>query len=155
MYRRGVSWWLSKEEDEALASAAESYEAVDPWHGPIAKWCDARRRVEIAEVMAEALERPRSQHTAHDAHRVAVILSELGYERRRVRAGASRVAVWERYCVGKSAGRPWESGSTGGSPTEAATGASRRGRDAAPRRAARAGWPGAYAPSKCSTTSNR
>ena len=96
LYRRGLPWWLTRDEDQALASAAEEYEAVDPWFGPVARWAEGRGQVEIAAALVEALERPKAQHTAADAHRVAVILGELGYERKRIRSGGGRIAVWSR-----------------------------------------------------------
>lgn len=96
-YQAGEPWWLSAEQDRELAREAEGYEATDPWQATIAAWVDGRPRIEIAQVISGALEKPAHQATAADAHRVGAILAGLGYHKRRAWApGGRRVTYWER-----------------------------------------------------------
>jgi predicted P-loop ATPase len=84
--------------DEAavLAEASEAYQGDDPWRAKIASWCEDRAKVEVADVLSDALDRPLSQQSKQDEQRVAVVLRDLGYDRTRPLVKGRRLTVWRR-----------------------------------------------------------
>ena len=95
-YRAGERWWLDMDEAAVLAEASEAYQGDDPWRAKIASWCEERKKVEVADVLSEALDRPLSQQSKQDEQRVAVVLRDLGYERTRPMVKGRRLTVWTR-----------------------------------------------------------
>jgi predicted P-loop ATPase len=96
-YKAGARWWLETPELEALATAEQEMRfKVDTWKAPIENWFRCRKSASIPEVLEHALGiAPADQ--AHSASiRVASILTELGFTKRRLRKGRDRQYRYER-----------------------------------------------------------
>lgn len=92
LFDAGRPWWLDSEELVQAASIEQDarYDG-DPWDELVNSWAAMRQDVSVSEVLAECLEKPKSQWTQADKNRVARCL---------------RAAGWERYRT-SAAGREW------------------------------------------------
>lgn len=94
-YRRGETWWLTREQDAELHSAQEQYTQEDPWTVAIKRWLPSQSQgVTISEVLESAIEMPTEKWGKHHEMRVSGILTSLGYIRKRVRVGEGK-RVWK------------------------------------------------------------
>lgn len=94
-FQAGEVWWLSRDEDQALADMQERYQNVDPWEGSIAAWLPSQPAgVSVADILESAIDMDTDKmHKGHEL-RVAGILGRLGYTKKRVTRGSSRVWRW-------------------------------------------------------------
>jgi predicted P-loop ATPase len=96
-YRAGAKWWLETPQLEALATVEQQARfKVDTWKMPIEKWLRRRRSVSIAKVLEHALGFVPASQTHAAEIRVASILTELGFTKRRLRKGRDRQYRYER-----------------------------------------------------------
>lgn len=102
-YREGVQWWLTEQEDEALACSNMDHEESDAWTELVADWSEANPMLSettIGRVLAEAIGREPSTWSRGDEMRIARVLGQLGWtgpHRRRVKgSGGQRISAWRR-----------------------------------------------------------
>jgi len=97
-YRAGEPWHFT---DQAIVAAATEVQAdhtvVDVWHPKIETWVSGRSRVAVAEVLEQGIGLDLPKCGQVEANRVARVLTQLGWTRRR--AGASS--------ADPTAKRPW------------------------------------------------
>jgi putative DNA primase/helicase len=97
LFRDGEQWWLTPDEEAALASAQEPHTATDPWTEIVLAWAAAPTYsapkfpdgnteppkypppVTTANVLRYALEKPVGQWSRFDEMRVAKILKKAKY----------------------------------------------------------------------------
>jgi predicted P-loop ATPase len=90
-YKAGARWWLETPELEALATTEQAMRfKVDPWKTPIEKWLRPRKSASIPEVLEHGLGIAPANQTHSATIRVASILTELGFTKRRLRKGRDR-----------------------------------------------------------------
>jgi predicted P-loop ATPase len=83
-YKARAPWWLETPEIEALATAEQKARfKTDVWKEPIEKWLGERIDVSLAEVLEQALGIPPRAQTHSAEIRVASILTDLGFTKRR------------------------------------------------------------------------
>lgn len=97
----GASWWLDKEEEQGHDEIAEAHLEVDPWEPKIQSWLGAnldvgRRGASVAEILAEACDRPVSHMHSGDARRVASVMRRLGATHHR--SARERLWKWNDRC---------------------------------------------------------
>jgi predicted P-loop ATPase len=91
LYKAGAKWWLETPELEALATAEQAMRfKVDTWKAPIEKWLRRRKSASIPEVLEHGLGIAPADQTHSATIRVASILTELGFTKRRLRKGGDR-----------------------------------------------------------------
>lgn len=95
-YRAGERWWLDLDESAVLAEASEGYQGDDPWRARVVEYCATRKSVAVVDVLFDALDRPAGTTSKLDEQRVAVILRDLGYDRKREMKSGHRITVWEK-----------------------------------------------------------
>ena len=106
LYRAGVPWWLTAEQEGERAAANARFRQVDPWEALIRDWALGRSGFTLEEVLVAALD-VKPAHMRHgDRLRAAKVLRLIGYEERRRRghaysvdtgsgaATSGRVRVW-------------------------------------------------------------
>jgi putative DNA primase/helicase len=99
-FRAGEQWWLTPEEDEALALQNAEHEAQDIWTDPVRDWLEEHRalqEVQVGQMLKLALNRDLENWSRVDEMRVSAILRQLGWtgpHRPRREGGRSR--VWRR-----------------------------------------------------------
>jgi predicted P-loop ATPase len=97
LYRQGKPWWPDAdfEHDHARPEQAERYEA-DAWEEPIANFLTGVKQTTILRVAKSALDFERIDKLGtRDAHRVAAIMTGLGWRRAKKR-GPNGIRLWER-----------------------------------------------------------
>jgi predicted P-loop ATPase len=84
LYRKGEQWWLTDEETEELNKAHVNHEISDAWETPIETWIASRHLAldpfTTADVLAEALSKPRGQWSRADEMRVSDVLRRTGWK---------------------------------------------------------------------------
>jgi len=99
-YKAGLRWWLETDEAELLRDSHERYQHEDPWEAAIRNWLSGGvDRFTVTEVLTEAVRMDLDKQAKHHEMRVGGILARLGWEKRRVRIGGSRVYRWSRPSV--------------------------------------------------------
>jgi predicted P-loop ATPase len=94
-YKPGAPWWLETPELEALAAAEQKLRfKVDIWKDVIEAWIG--KRLDIAEVLEQALGIPPEAKTRSAEIRVAAILTDLGFTKRRVGRRSDRSYRYQR-----------------------------------------------------------
>jgi predicted P-loop ATPase len=90
-YKARARWWLETPELEALATAEQAMRfKVDTWKPPIEKWLRPRKSASIPEVLEHGLGIAPADQTRTATIRVASILTELGFTKRRLRKERDR-----------------------------------------------------------------
>jgi predicted P-loop ATPase len=90
-YKGGAKWWLETPDLEGLATTEQEMRfRVDPWNAPIEKWLQSRKDASITDVLEHALGIAAANQTHSASIRVASILTELGFTKRRLRQGRDR-----------------------------------------------------------------
>lgn len=97
-FKQGMRWWPTTIEELAICEDAQAPRVEsDEWEDPIARWLDAQPRTPtIGDVLQDVLRLERGHWGRSEQMRVSSILQRLGYERRQVREGATRVWRYER-----------------------------------------------------------
>jgi predicted P-loop ATPase len=90
-FNAGAKWFLETSELEALATAEQAARfKSDVWKEPIQKWLGKRKDTSVTDVLQHALGlKPREQNRSAQM-RVADILTELGFSKKRARKGDKR-----------------------------------------------------------------
>ncbi len=88
-------WWLTMDEDRALAEQSLEHQESDIWEGPIEKWLAAQAGPRDAmEILSGALQLEKAKATRADQIRVGRIMHGLGYDVERIWNGGSRRRVY-------------------------------------------------------------
>jgi predicted P-loop ATPase len=96
-YRAGAPWWLETAELEALATVEQKARfKADVWKEVVEEWIGRRTDVGLAEVLEKALGIPPKAQTHPAEIRVANILTDLGFTRRRVGRRSARSYRYQR-----------------------------------------------------------
>jgi predicted P-loop ATPase len=88
-FKAGAPWWLETPELEALATAEQAARfVVDAWEEPIREWLGDRNDAgRLEEVLEHGLGLARKDQTQSAQKRVVAILTDLGFEKRRMSIG--------------------------------------------------------------------
>jgi putative DNA primase/helicase len=98
LFNAGARWWLDDVQDRALATASEEFRIQDPWEELILQWVYGRSGVTTADVLEQAVKKPKDTWTQNDQTRVVAVLRRSGWTQTRPRAGAGtagRGRVWD------------------------------------------------------------
>ena len=112
LYRAGEQWWLTEDEDVSASAVAAHFEATDTWAEAIEAYCDGQRdytnpqqeewptspldQITVQELLGKVIKLPLAQQDRRAEMRVAAIMQQMGWEKRRPRINGDRVYVWER-----------------------------------------------------------
>jgi predicted P-loop ATPase len=96
MYKSGVKWWLTPEEEEAIANSRSDYESSDPWEDEVADWLEGRKECSNQQILTHCLKIEVSQHDKRSQIRVRDILTRLKwhYHSNPVYRDGVRVRIW-------------------------------------------------------------
>jgi predicted P-loop ATPase len=96
LYKSGVKWWLTPEEEAAMSSSRSDYESSDAWEDEITDWLEGRTECTIQEILTQVLKIEISQHDKRSQIRVRDILtrSNWQYKSNPVYRAGKRVRVW-------------------------------------------------------------
>jgi hypothetical protein len=90
-----VQWWLEDNETETLSEQSDEYRHIDPWMERISDWLISNgTSVSTRGLLERALKLDANQMTRSAEMRIGEVMRDLGYERKRVRAGKKRVYEW-------------------------------------------------------------
>tara|TARA_Y100000114_G_scaffold111186_1_gene104941 strand:+ start:1787 stop:3121 length:1335 start_codon:yes stop_codon:yes gene_type:complete len=96
-YRAGETWYLDKEMDIQRHDSSKIYRQDDPWVEPITNFLMIHRgHVTMTMVMEEGLKIERARMNRRDEMRIAEILRELNYEKKRLMTDGKRKYVWTK-----------------------------------------------------------
>ena len=96
-YKAGETWYLDKEMDIARHDSSMIYRQDDPWVEPITGYLMLERgSVTMTMVMEQGLKIERARMNRRDEMRIAEILRELKYEKKRIMIGGKRKYVWAK-----------------------------------------------------------
>jgi predicted P-loop ATPase len=96
MYKSGVKWWLTPEEETAMCSSRSDYESSDAWEDEIADWIEGKTEVSIQQILTQCLKIEIAQHEKRSQIRVRDILTRLKwrYQSNPVYRVGVRVRIW-------------------------------------------------------------
>ena len=96
-FNAGDTWWLDRDMDQTRHDASHIFRQDDPWTAPIAAYLTTQAGYVTSQmIMEDGLKIERARMSRRDEMRVSDILTELGYEKRRMRLGGSRKYVWTK-----------------------------------------------------------
>lgn len=96
-FNAGDTWWLDRDTDQARHDASHIFRQDDPWTAPIQSYLKTQVGYVTSQgIMEDGLKIERGRMNRRDEMRVSDILTELGYEKRRMRVGGSRKYVWTK-----------------------------------------------------------
>ena len=96
-YRAGETWYLDKDMDIKRHDSSKIYRQDDPWVEPITNFLMIHRgHVTMTMVMEEGLKIERARMNRRDEMRIAEILRELNYEKKRLMSEGKRKYVWTK-----------------------------------------------------------
>lgn len=99
LYRRGVQWYLTEEEEAALVEAQEAYQSHDPWEDLIEDWIAAEYSawdgLRVTDLMT-GIKLETAQQSKPSNKRVGQILARLGFVNGRLPKSRGRKRVWRR-----------------------------------------------------------
>lgn len=94
-FNAGVQWWLEDNATETLSEQSDEYRHIDPWLERISDWLISNgTSVSTRGLLERALKLDANQMTRSAEMRIGEVMRDLGYERKRVRAGKKRVYEW-------------------------------------------------------------
>lgn len=112
LYRAGQQWHLTDLELEAASAIASQFEATDTWAEAIEGYVEGQRdytnpqqeewptspleTITVQELLSKIIKLPLAQQDRRAEMRVAAIMQQLGWEKKRVRIDGSRAYVWQR-----------------------------------------------------------
>lgn len=96
LFRQGVPWHLTGDEEESLRRAQRRHELQDPWEAAILSLAEAQGEVTTEGVLVHLDVKP-AQQTRAMAMRIGAVLARAGYNRRRARLSTGgRAYVYRR-----------------------------------------------------------
>jgi putative DNA primase/helicase len=96
-FKNGETWYLDKETDKDRHDSSMIYRQDDPWVEPIADYLMIQRGpVTMNLIMEEGLKIDRGRMSRRDELRIAEILRDLGYEKKRMSVGGKRKYLWAK-----------------------------------------------------------
>jgi hypothetical protein len=98
LYKSGVKWYLTDEEEAAAEFIRKDFETQDPWQEDIAKYVEGRDQISISDLCQQALGLETSKRDPATQRRVAGILKKLGWQQGGVKRGLNglRMRNWEK-----------------------------------------------------------
>jgi predicted P-loop ATPase len=81
LYKQGVKWWLSKEQDKLAGEAQKRRYEDDPWSEKIDTYCFGNERVGLQAIMANCLEIPAERQNVMVTRRITSHMVRRGWER--------------------------------------------------------------------------
>lgn len=101
LWESGQQWHLTDSEEALLREAQEQYQHEDPWLQPLSEWLSAPAHRyggghTIADLLDQAIQKSKDQHTRYDEMRLGTCLVQLGYVKRRRSVNGKRVMLWFR-----------------------------------------------------------
>ncbi|OUC15645.1 MAG: hypothetical protein B0A82_05830 [Alkalinema sp. CACIAM 70d] len=79
LYKSGVQWWLTPEEEQAMSEHRRTYESTDVWEDEIADWLEGRERCSVQEILTNVLRIELHQQNKKEQLRVRDILTRLNW----------------------------------------------------------------------------
>jgi predicted P-loop ATPase len=79
LFKNGVAWWLTKDEEAEIALEREAYESEDPWLEDVAIFCEHKEQVAIWEILQTVFEIEKGHHDRRLSNRVRDCLIKLGW----------------------------------------------------------------------------
>ena len=96
-FKNGEAWYLDKEMDTTRHDSSKIYRQDDPWLEPITSYIMLQQGyVTMTLIMEEGLKIERGRMNRRDEMRIAEILRELKYEKKRMSVGGNRKYVWAK-----------------------------------------------------------
>lgn len=83
-YQAGVKWWPEREDASFVEPEQEDRRETDAWEELVENWCEDRDDFSMAEVLS-GLGIDRSKWGRDEQTRVGIILTRLGFEKKRLR----------------------------------------------------------------------
>ncbi|OUC16065.1 MAG: hypothetical protein B0A82_03545 [Alkalinema sp. CACIAM 70d] len=80
LYKLEVAWWLSKDEESAMAGERKNYEYHDIWEEEIADYVEGKTVVSIPEILENRFKISPDRHERKLSNRVRDCLLKLGWE---------------------------------------------------------------------------
>jgi len=96
-FKNGETWYLDKDMDTARHDSSKIYRQDDPWMEPIANYLMLQQGyITMTLIMEEGLKIERGRMNRRDEMRIAEILRELQYEKKRMMLGGKRKYIWAK-----------------------------------------------------------
>ena len=89
-------YYFDKEDADLIENLNENLVESSPWQEAVEKWLEENqhRKVTIADILAEAIEKPLNQQSMKDKRAVGTILRSLKYTMKRTRVNGKLKDVW-------------------------------------------------------------
>lgn len=81
LYKQGVKWWLTREQDALATQAQKRRYEDDPWSEKIDTWCTGHQQVSLQSIMANCLEIPAERQSILVTRRISSHMVRRGWER--------------------------------------------------------------------------
>lgn len=96
LYKSGVQWWLTPEEERAMNEHRRTYESTDVWEDEIDTWLEGREVCSVQEILEKVLGIELHQQNKKEQLRVRDILTRLNWLQvpNAVFYQGKRVRVW-------------------------------------------------------------
>lgn len=85
-FERGEQWWQISD-DEALVELQLEKRTVDPWYVIVDEFCSRYPQVTMDLIFHDCLKMDADKRSQIDSNRIARILKEIGWEKKRIRDG--------------------------------------------------------------------
>jgi predicted P-loop ATPase len=79
LYRAGVQWWLTDEEESVMSTSRTQFESSDSWAEEIESFCEGKEQVSITAILEKCLDIPKANHDRKHQARVKEILIKNGW----------------------------------------------------------------------------
>lgn len=98
LYKSGIKWWMTPEEEEAMSTSRSNFESSDAWEEEIADWLEGRTECTIQQILTQVLKIEIGQHDKRSQMRVRDILSRSNWlhQTNPVYREGKRVRIWVR-----------------------------------------------------------
>lgn len=80
LYRAGVQWWLTTEEEAVMSGERTQFESSDSWSEEIESFCEGKEQVAITSILEKCLDIPKANHDRRHQARVKEILTKNGWK---------------------------------------------------------------------------
>lgn len=96
LFKKGEQWWLTEEEEAYAEQEQEERLSVDLWQEIVIEYIGNKNIIQMPDLLTECLLIPREKWSKSIETRVGFIMRNLGFERKRRRAGAERTYTYEK-----------------------------------------------------------
>ena len=80
LYRAGVQWWLTDEEEAIMSGERAQFESSDSWSEEVESFCEGKEQVAITDILYRGLDIPKAAHDRRHQARVKEILIKNGWK---------------------------------------------------------------------------